>query len=433
MLPLSRTGGSAAPWKRFTLLLFAVTVLQLVYILIIDNPSAPIIPGLGSTSQRPRPQYDDDITGHNLMTLDQCGTEYPDLYREVDRSESYWKHRGHEISAPDVDISWRNSGAFRILIHQNKLRILETRNTFTDDGYRPRTLAVLSQIQQALWTASAVGEQIPTMEAAIIVDDISFIPPDTTHSVWTLTSQINDSAHDRHWLIPDFNFHSATLPGSSYTDLRQRAALQDRALADKIPKAVWRGVTWSNEALRQTLLAATAGKTWADTAVVDVGDRAAFLPPDALCRYALLLHTEGRSYSGRLGFLLNCDSLVVAHALEWKTHFTHLLVGQGPRQNYVPVRRDFADLESQVRWYLDHPREAQAVADEAVRVFRERYLTPTAVTCYWRRLMAAYGNVAFTPAVYELGQTELGTAKLRGLAFEEFVHLTTDYTPGSLS
>lgn len=45
------------------------------------------------------------------------------------------------------------------------------------------------------------------------------------------------------------------------------------------------------------------------------------LTSDEFCQYAMTVHTEGISYSGRLNTLLNCDSLIIAHDLEWYTYW----------------------------------------------------------------------------------------------------------------
>lgn len=70
---------------------------------------------------------------------------------------------------------------------------------------------------------------------------------------------------------------------------------------------------------------------------------------------------------------------------------------------------------------LADPAEAQRIADNSVRTFRERYLTPAAEACYWRRLWAAYASVSESP---KLWRDEARRAK-RGLRFETFVLLSS--------
>jgi hypothetical protein len=144
------------------------------------------------------------------------------------------------------------------------------------------------------------------------------------------------------------------------------------------------------------------------------------------CRYAFLVHTEGRSWSGRLKYLLNCDSVTVIHEREWTAHYYSLLVPDGPKQNFVPAKRNFSDLKKKVQYYLNHQNEAQRIADNAVTTFRDRYLTLAAETCYWRRLIEGWNSVAESPEIYEQVQKNVsGEVKnitmLRGVAFEEIV------------
>ena len=81
------------------------------------------------------------------------------------------------------------------------------------------------------------------------------------------------------------------------------------------------------------------------------------------------------------------------HKIEWIEPHTHLLVPSGKRQNMVQVERDFSDLQEKVEGLLTRPAEARAIAEEGVRVFRDRYLTPAAQACYWRRLFVAWKSV----------------------------------------
>lgn len=48
------------------------------------------------------------------------------------------------------------------------------------------------------------------------------------------------------------------------------------------------------------------------------------------------------------------------------------------------------------------PDFARAIAAESVSTFRDRYLTPAAEACYWRRLIHAWASVqAFEPRLYD--------------------------------
>lgn len=218
--------------------------------------------------------------------------------------------------------------------------------------------------------------------------------------------------------------------GASYAEMRTRASERESFLADKIPKAVWRGVLWTNEWVRKPLLEQSRGQAWADVEEVswDTGAKENMIPIEDYCRYAFIVHTEGRSWSGRLKYILNCDSVPIVHDLDWAAWYYHLLVPEGPGQNHIRVKRDHSDLAKKIKHYTRSAElaEAQTVADNAVRTFRDRYLTPAAEACYWRRLVNTWSNVSFTPEVsHEVSVNVSGVptkeTRLRGIAFEEFI------------
>lgn len=125
--------------------------------------------------------------------------------------------------------------------------------------------------------------------------------------------------------------------------------------------------------------------------------------------------------------LLNCNSLSIIHDLEWTTAFYHLLISKGPLQNFVPGKRDFSDLEGSVKTYSSNLALAQKVADNAIATFRDRYTSPAAESCYWRRLLQGYSAVAFTPDPFvDTNITVLGEIEskklVRGTAYEEILY-----------
>ncbi|KAK1040145.1 hypothetical protein LTR33_015861 [Friedmanniomyces endolithicus] len=367
------------------------------------------------------------------LTSAQCDAAFPKLYAEIDRSVKLWRNKQHPITEQDTSISWRNDAAFRLLIHNSSLRILETKGAM-NNAYRYRTLAVMHQLHNALLGAKVTGETLPTIEFAVTVDDMSLIPAgNDTHAIWAFTRRLVDSDQDRCWLVPDFNFWAGPegANSGSFYEAGQRARRHDKAFGDKIPKAVWRGVAWTNAPLREGLLEATRGKAWADVKETVWENGTNFMELEGLCDYAFGVHTEGRSWSGRLKYLLNCDSVPIVHELDWTTHYYHLLVPEGMEQNYVPVRRDWTDLEGKVGYYLAkaHLAETEKIMERARVTFRERYLTAGAEACYWRRLVRGYGEVAMTPGTVE--STSGGGEGLRGISFEEFVLGATEWpVPG---
>ena len=234
--------------------------------------------------------------------------------------------------------------------------------------------------------------------------------------------------------MPDFGFWSwpETKVGS-FSEVQRKAVEMEESRnnptgrawswTEKVPKVLWRGATMGLP-LREELVRATADQPWADVQALDWHDKGSMgkdLKSMAEhCQYRYLAHTEGNSYSGRLKYLQNCRSVIVAHPLEWVQHFSPLLSARegGAGQNYVEVRRDFADLGAAVAALERDLIRARQIADNSVRVFRERYLTPAAEACYWRRLIKRWAEVSFEPSFYR--DTPEGK-KWRGVPLESYV------------
>lgn len=98
-----------------------------------------------------------------------------------------------------------------------------------------------------------------------------------------------------------------------------------------------------------------------------------------MCRYKFLVQTEGSSYSGRLKYLQLCNSVTVAHKLEWAEFHTHLMQPSGTEQNFIEVKRDWSDLDSSMTEALRNAEQTEQIAERSFETFNQRYLTPAAV------------------------------------------------------
>ena len=232
--------------------------------------------------------------------------------------------------------------------------------------------------------------------------------------------------------MPDFGYWSWPEPGvSSYSKFRRRVMAIDEGVREdggsigrldflsKRRELVWRGSLMPNP-LREKLFELTQGKSWADVQAINWNDDRTkmkkLLKMEEFCKYAFLAHVEGRSYSGRMKYLLNCRSVLVSHRLDWIEAHHAALVPGGPEQNYVQTDRDWSNLEEEVMHLIDNPKLAERIAENSVRTFRDRYLTPAAEACYWRRLIKGWGSVSFEPQFYEDPEKTVW----RGVPFESF-------------
>lgn len=99
------------------------------------------------------------------------------------------------------------------------------------------------------------------------------------------------------------------------------------------------------------------------------------------------------------------------------------MVPSGPHQNVIEVARDFSDLDRKISHNIKKPKEAQRIAQNSAAMFRDRYLTPAAQACYWRKLFKGWASVSFEPELYRTTRDSYGKVRRtsRGTPFETFV------------
>ncbi|KAF1954587.1 hypothetical protein CC80DRAFT_526673 [Byssothecium circinans] len=346
----------------------------------------------------------------------QCSSEFKSLFQEIERAAAHRKSVG-KVKESDIDLDWNKEGAMRAMIYNQKLYVLESK--ISDDFMVSRALGILHQIDRALATSP---EPLPNIEFSFTVSDF----PDEKHQHHTFWSLSRLAKDEEMWLMPDFGYWSWPLQlVGNYEQVRTEAKANEVEWEKKIPKALWRGAVKTNK-VRSSLMKVTRGKPWADVGEVKWKNRtdvAAGSAGSALsmvdhCGYQFLMHTEGRSYSGRGKYLLNCESITIMHKSEWIEPHQSVLVHSGPEQNFIQVERDFSDLESQVQQMLNNPERAKIIAHNSAKTFRDRYLTPAAQACYWRELIRSWAEVSFRPKPWVFVD---GKKKLRGVPFETFV------------
>ncbi|KAF2173425.1 hypothetical protein M409DRAFT_15710 [Zasmidium cellare ATCC 36951] len=413
-------------WRRACFLLTGILFLTLLINALPHKASIPLLRSPGHSSSKPTTSsYHFGSAAADNEAIDgltdaQCAAEFPDLYADIDRAVAYWKQKSHTITAKDIEIS-HSRAAIRILIHENELRILESKQSVDPMRAAPdRALGVLHLIQRALDASMAAGERLPTVEVVLNFQDDA--DPGESHSFWTFARHVTKETHQRLWLMPNFDFWYYEHTGT-FIDAKRDAMQRDAAFTSKIPQIVWRGNPDFNPELRGSLISVSKGKDWAD--IASVHEIESWFDVDEFCKYAMTVYTEGVTYSGRLKFLMNCQSLLFAHEPAYETHYSHLLVKEGPQQNYVFVKRDWSDLEDKVIWYLEHPDEAEKVIANSLETFRSRYITRAATSCYIRRLIQGYGEVAWTPDVHVPMKDGEGV-RLRGYGYEKFMDKPAD-------
>jgi len=363
------------------------------------------------------------------LTESKCEAAFPDLYKEVDRAVEY-RGRVGNVTIEELNVGWRGDGIVRVMIHDNQLYIIDPHNV-RDSNHRPRSIATLNALNRAI---TAANEPLPDVEFTLTDHDSALIDPDGNHT----TLAYSRLAHQESlWLMPDFGFWAWPDVGlRSYTELQALLDEDEDEFLDKVPKLVWRGAmgVGTGHDARAGLVEHSKGQMWSDVQTLDWSNKTdidnKLLSMEDHCGYMFTAQTEGNTYSGRLKYLLNCNNILLSHRLDWIEHFHHLLQSSGTDQNYIKLKRDFRDLPKTMKSLLKPANllEAEAIANNARRTFRERYLTPAAEACYWRALIRGWASVqGFIPQVWEEHEVEDDwhggkrlKKKMRGAPFESY-------------
>ncbi|QDS70867.1 hypothetical protein FKW77_005709 [Venturia effusa] len=362
---------------------------------------------------------------HYGLSEAQCDAAFPNLYKEIDRAVAFRKEYDlGEVKEEDVDIEWRTDGEIiRVMLYDKQLYVIDSK--WAGHGYDiPRALALLYSIHRAV---VAFPGPLPNIEFSMGLGDW---PGDSAGQwpLWVLTRRTSD---EEKWVMPDFGYWSWPLDVvGDYTQVRKDIRENEKKWQKKVPKAVWRGASATN-GLRQSLLNESEGRTWSDVKEIVWQNQTTLAPGMAQlsltmpehCKYQYVIHTEGHSYSGRGKYLLNCASVSIVHTPEWIEPHTHLFIAEGEYQNVVAVERDFSDLDHKMNYLLSHDSLAQEIARNSVAQFRDRYLTPAAQACYWRKLFHGWASVSFEPELYKNVVDSHGNTKRksRGTPFETYV------------
>ncbi|KAL2817312.1 glycosyl transferase family 90-domain-containing protein [Aspergillus granulosus] len=370
-----------------------------------------------------------DGDNHGLSD-EQCLSAFPKLFGDLDRVAQERVGSGKLITFDDVDELSRSGedangdrGLVRAAVVGGELYIISY-------GSMPYTFsrgkATLHSLNRAL-SAYAERQSLPNVEFVLSTDDFFTPRPGNQEAqglpIWSYSKTTTDTTT---WLMPDFGYWSwPEVRIGAYKEIRARIAAVDAETAfhSKKKQLAWRGSVATNPEIRGALLDAARGKSWASIRDIDWSDPSSVeenvLPMEEYCRYMFLAHAEGRSFSGRGKYLLNCKSVVISHELAWLEAHHGALIASGPEANYVQVSRDWSDLERKVEHLIDNPAVAERIAGNAVRTFRERYLTPAAESCYWRYLITKYAEASgFEPLLESIKGSGSGERVKRGVHFD---------------
>ncbi|KAF4632910.1 hypothetical protein G7Y89_g5207 [Cudoniella acicularis] len=254
------------------------------------------------------------------LSAGQCDSAFPGLFAEIDGAVAHQK-LNRSVIPEDLDISWRNYGAARVMIYDQEMN----RNQTNGDGQSGHL-------------------RVEKKEHYI-------------------------------WIMSDFGYWSWPLDYvGSYQQVLREVSNSEVDFDLKKKQVVWRGSTKVNE-LRKQLVNVTLGKEWADVKEIDWLDLKSGDPLSMPqhCAYQFLVQTEGHTYSGRGKYLQNCNSVIIMQERTWVEPHHAFLIGSGPNQNFVEVTSNFTNLESKVEELLENPARARQIAQNGVDTFRDSF------------------------------------------------------------
>lgn len=343
-------------------------------------------------------QFDVVRDGDNYGLSDsQCSAAFPKLYGDIEEMTS--RRQTNHIAKEDFDSVKGDHvrDSVRAMIHNGELYIISGDGL---DRVYSRGFATMHAINRAL-LAYPNRVDLPNCEFRVYVGDLVGQGSDT---LWVYTKPI-DSDTDTLWLMPDFGMYDwpEAMIGSYTKSRRDMMAIEEEVpWEQKVRKLVWRGFIFPNYQSRRDLVHVAQGKPWADVAAVSIGESDGHTIPMAdFCRWMFVADVKGNSWSGGAKYKHNCNSVFVSHNIAWREIYTGAMVDSGPDQNWVSVREDWSDVEEKLQDLIDNPAKAKQIADNSVRTLRDRYMTPAAEACYWRRLIRGYASVSFEPDFYE--------------------------------
>ncbi|KAM0793496.1 hypothetical protein ACM66B_000935 [Microbotryomycetes sp. NB124-2] len=342
-------------------------------------------------------RWNQHLEGYELgldrhLTDAQCDDVFPGLYKEVDRTVEFWKAQGG-VKLSDLDAA-EERGQARVQIINNRLYV----KSYSDEQQGTRTKATLASINEALITSR---EPIPDIEFVIMTGDTGLV----AGAPWVLGRKEEEETLT---LMPDYGFFSWPEPAvNSFLEVQDNCFEYEskQRWQDKIPKLFWRGAMMVE--IRKELYDIAKKFKWGAVADIDWGDKDALmqtlLTPEQHCMYKYLGHVEGWAYSGRLKYLLQCRSVIVAHKMQYLQHFHHLFNDDwnSPEQNMViSPGHNFDELPATMNRLLKDEKRAEQIADNSFKYFRH-YLSLASINCYWRRLFHKWAEVqTFQPSLF---------------------------------
>ena len=351
------------------------------------------------------------------LSAAQCDAAFPELYYEIHRAATRWQ--GQHITPDMIGLNDEGKAGVHVLIADNKIRIVNSRGSEEPESLS-RIHGILQQLDRAITSVEGVEKEFSNTEFAIDLDDYPSLSSNRRLAMWSSMRNLRDRLHDDIWVAPDSQWWLALPSGMPFEDAQARARGHSSLLDNKNPVAFWRGDPSTRADVHSELLEVAQDQFLTNARLLDSSEGEIGAPAEHLCDYRFLINLGDPSALSRLKTILNCDSVPIINDLTSVTHYSHLLE---TNISYVPVAKDFSNLADQVEYYLVDEEEAQYIADSARMTFRERYTTPAATACYWRKLLRVWSSVSFAPTLYGESYPQAGDWKIRGVSLDEYLYV----------
>lgn len=147
---------------------------------------------------------------------------------------------------------------------------------------------------------------------------------------------------------------------------------------EKRPMAIFRGDLGPRKQNRDLFMQRWVGHPMIDAASTNRSDEHPEWQKEKLTigqhlDYRFIMSLEGNDVASNLKWVMSSNSIAVTPRLTQETWFMEgTLI---PNYHYIEVREDFSDLEERLCYYIDHPREAEAIISHAhqyVAQFKDR-------------------------------------------------------------
>ncbi|CAE8696824.1 unnamed protein product [Polarella glacialis] len=266
-------------------------------------------------------------------------------------------------------------------------------------GYQSRHRATLHGIYRALLRLGSV----PDVEVVIDVTDGELQKIDLPVLVITHKRSLPAGI-----LYPDFTFYS--WPESSCPPLETSHAyshlfdLMTRNWTHKVSPWLdrsdtifWRGAPVDDHGARSVALQYLADvpgadarfMSWRAVSITGQNEVPGCVGLLEQCRHRYLAFLAGTTYSSRIKYQLLCGSVVLAAEPEFVEWWTQLLL---PGVHFAPVMPDWSNAEPLMEMLRQQPSQAEAIAQRGQQLALKA-LSPTAVDCYWWKLLSAASTV----------------------------------------